>query len=155
MTNPKEQRILMITCSNPTCGAKIRVRFDTGETIIAQKKNAATVPGYLSYGGKHFELQEGRNTVGRNNSKHEAQIELETTDKSISRVHSLLEAVRTEKGRVKVIVSDLRSADKIAQKPTLVGDDPLEAGDRLVLEDGDTIQMGDQIITFHQKELAR
>ena len=155
VTNPKKQRLLMITCSNPTCGAKIRVRFDTGETIIAQKKNAATVPGYLSYGGKHYELQEGRNTVGRSSSKHEAQIELETTDRTMSRVQCLLEVVRTENGRVKVIISDLRSSNKISQKPTLVGDDPLEEGDRLVLEDGDTIQMGEQIVKFHQKELEK
>ena len=155
VTIPKEQRILMITCSNPSCGAKIRVRFDTGETIIAQKKNAATVPGYLSYGGNHYELHEGRNTVGRNNSKHEASIEFETADRSMSRVHSLLEVVRTKSGRVKVIVSDLRSVDKIALMPTLVDDDPLVDDDRLVLEDGDTIQMGEQIIRFLQKELPK
>ena len=155
VTNPKKQRLLMITCSNPTCGAKIRVHFDTGETIIAKKKKAATVPGYLSYNRKNFELQEGRNTVGRNNSKHEAQIELDTTDKTMSRVHALLEAIRTESGRVKVVVSDLRTADKIAQCPTLVGDDPLVEGDRIVLEDGDTIQMGGQITRFHQQELKK
>lgn len=155
VTIPKEQRILMITCKNPSCGAKIRVCFDTGKTIIAQKKNAATVPGYLSYGGKCFELHEGRNTVGRYNSKHEASIEFETADRSMSRVHSLLEVVRTKSGRVKVIVSDLRSVDKIALMPTLVDDDPLVDDDRLVLEDGDTIQMGEQIIRFFQKELPK
>lgn len=151
VTNPKEEPMLKITCPNPACGAKLRVRFDTGETIIAPKKDMATVPGYLSYGGKHFELQEGRNSVGRASSKHEAQIELNTSDKSMSRVQCLLDVVRTEKGRVKVIISDLRSSDKIAQKPTLIGDEPLEKGDRLVLEDGDTIQMGEQIIRFCQK----
>ena len=155
MTIPKEQRILMITCKNPSCGAKIRVCFDTGKTIIAQKKNAATVPGYLSYGGNHYELHEGRNTVGRSSSKHEAQIEFETTDRTMSRVQCLLEVVRTKNGRVKVIISDMRSSDKISQKPTLVGDDPLVGDDRLVLEDGDTIQMGEQIIRFNQKELSK
>lgn len=155
VTNPREEPMLMITCPNPACGAKLRVRFDTGETIIAPKKKMATVPGYLSYDGRHFPLQEGRNTVGRSSSKHEAQIELETTDRTMSRVQCLLEVVRTENGRVKVIISDMRSSDKISQKPTLVGDDPLEEGDRLVLEDGDTIQMGEQIIRFNQKELSK
>ncbi len=153
VSNPKKQQMLMIVCPNPTCGAKIRVRFDTGETIFAQKKIVSIVSGYISFSKKNFELHEGRNTVGRYNSKHEAQIELETYDKTMSRVHCLLEVVRTESGRVKVIVSDLRSADKIAKKPTLISDEPLEEGDRLVLEDGDTIQMGDQIIRFHQQKL--
>ena len=155
VTNPREDPMLLITCPNLACGAKLRVRFDTGETIIAPKKKMATVSGYLSYDGRYFPLQEGRNTVGRSSSKHEAQIELETTDRTMSRAQCLLEVVRTENGRVKVIISDMRSSDKISQKPTLVGDDPLEEGDRLVLEDGDTIQMGEQIIRFLQKELPK
>lgn len=154
VTNPKEEPMLMITCPNPACGAKLRVRFDTGETIIAPKKKIATVPGYLSYRGTPFALQEGRNTVGRSSSKHEASIEIQTADRSVSRVHCLLDAVRTESGRMKVIISDLRTEEKIDKKPTLVADEQLAVGDRLVLEDGDTIQMGEQILTFHQKELT-
>ena len=153
VTNPRQEPVLMIKCSNPACGAKLRVRFDTGETIIAPKKTAANVPGYLSWGGQCYELKEGRNSVGRSSSKHEAQIELQTDDRSVSRQHCLLEAVRLSSGRVKVIISDLRTADKIAQKPTLVYDEPLAAEDRLVLMDGDTIEMGDQTLRFYQKPL--
>lgn len=154
----------MIKCPNPSCGAKLRVRFDTGETVLAAKKGAATVPGYLTWGGQAYELKEGRNTVGRSSSKHEADIEIPTDDRSVSRMHCLLEAIRlsdcksdrtsTDRtGRVKVIISDLRSADKIAQKPTLVYDEPLAQEDQLVLEDGDTIEIGGQVLRFHQKTL--
>ena len=143
----------MIKCPNPACGAKLRVRFDTGETIIAPKKTAATVPGYLTWDGQSFELKEGRNSVGRGSSKHEADIELPTEDRSVSRLHCLLDARRLNSGRVKVVISDLRTAEKISQKPTLIYDESLAPEDMLVLEDGDTIEIGDQTLRFHQKTL--
>lgn len=153
VTNPKAEPVLMIKCPNPDCGAKLRVRFDTGETVIAPKKSAATVPGYLTWGGQRYELKESRNTVGRSSSKHEADVEIPTDDHSVSRQHCLLEAIRLNSGRVKVVIRDLRTADKISQKPTLVYDEPLAQEDRLVLEDGDTIEIGDQTLRFHQKPL--
>lgn len=153
VTNPKGEPILMIKCPNPECGAKLRVRFDTGETVIAQKKTAANVPGYLTWGGQSYELKEGRNSIGRSSSKHEADIEIPTDDRSVSRVHCMLEAVKLKSGRVKVVISDLRSLEKISQKPTLVYDEPLAQEDQLVLEDGDTIEIGGQVLRFHQKPL--
>lgn len=159
VTNPRQEPELMIKCPNPACGAKLRVRFDTGETVLAAKKGAATVPGYLTWGGQAYELKEGRNTVGRSSSKHEADIEIPTDDHSVSRMHCLLEAIRLsdcnsdKTGRVKVIISDLRSSDKIVQKPTLVYEEPLAAEDRLVLDDGDSIEIGNQVLRFHQKTL--
>lgn len=153
VTNPRGEAVLMVKCPNPACGAKLRVRFDTGETVLATKKGAATVPGYLTWGGQAYELKEGRNSVGRGSSKHEADIEIPTDDRSMSRLHCLLDAKRLNCGRVKVIISDLRSADKIAQKPTLVYDEPLAQEDHLVLEDGDTIEIGGQVLRFHQKPL--
>lgn len=153
VTNPKGEPELMIKCPNPTCGVKLRVRFDTGETIMASKKGAATVPGYLTWDGHCYALSEGRNTIGRSSSTHEASIEIATSDKSVSRQHCLLEAIRLKNGRVKVVASDMRTAEKIAQKPTMVYDEPLAQEDRLVLEDGDTIEIGDQTLRFHQKPL--
>ena len=47
ITNPKQEPFLMIKCPNPACGAKLRIRFDTGETVLAPKKTAPKVPGYL------------------------------------------------------------------------------------------------------------
>lgn len=143
----------MIKCPNPACGAKLRVRFDTGETVLAQKKLAATVPGYLVLSGQGYELKEGRNTIGRSNSNHEADIELATDDRSVSRLHCLIEAIRLKDGRVKVVISDLRTAEKMAEKPTLVYDEPLHPEDCIVLDDGDTIELGDQTLHFHQKPL--
>lgn len=153
VTNPKNEPLLMIKCPNPACGVNLRVRFDTGETIMASKKEAATVPGYLTWDGQCYALNEGKNTLGRSSSTHEANIEIATNDKSVSRLHCLLDVIRLKNGRVKVVVSDLRTAEKIAQKPTMVYDEPLAQEDRLVLEDGDTIEIGGQTLRFHQKPL--
>lgn len=150
VTNPKQEPELMIRCPNPACGARMRVRFETGETVLAPKGKKDDTLGYLSFGGHQYPLQEGRNTVGRSSSKHEATIELPTDDRSVSRLHCLLETVRTKTGKVKVIVSDLRTAEKIAVKPTLLSDEPLAAEDRLVLEDSDTLCVGSQTLYFHQ-----
>ena len=35
VTNPKELPELLITCPNPNCGARMRVTFATGDTILA------------------------------------------------------------------------------------------------------------------------
>lgn len=153
VTNPKGEAMLMITCPNQDCKAKMRVQFDTGETILAQSKKNETVPGFLTYQGHRYELKEGRNTVGRSSSKHEAQIELTTDDKSMSRLHCLIEAVKLKSGRIKVIISDLRSPEKIDQMPLCVEDEPLVKEDRIVLADGDYIQMGKQRIRFSQKTI--
>ena len=153
VTNPKGEAMLLITCPNPACKAKMRVQFDTGKTILAQSKKNETVPGFLTYQGRRYELKEGRNTVGRNSSKHEANIEFVTDDKSMSRLHCQLEAVKLKNGRIKVIISDLRASEKIAQIPLCVEDEPLAKEDRIVLADGDYIQMGRQRIKFSQKAL--
>ena len=44
VTNPKQEPLLMIKCPNPACGAKLRIRFDTGETVLAPQKAAVKVP---------------------------------------------------------------------------------------------------------------
>lgn len=153
VTNPKGETMLMITCPNPDCKAKMRVQFDTGETILAQSKKNETVPGYLTHQGHQYELKEGRNTIGRSSSKHDAQIELITDDKSMSRLHCLIEGVKLSNGRIKLIISDLRSPEKIDKMPLYVEDEPLAKEDRIVLADGDYIQMGRQRIRFSQKTL--
>lgn len=153
VTNPKQEPFLMIKCPNPACGAKLRIRFDTGETVLAPQKAAVKVPGYLNWQGHLYELREGKNTVGRNSSKHEALIEFSTDDKSMSRTHCLIEVVRTTDGRMKAVLSDIRTSEKIDKMPTKVGNLPLAIEDRIVLADGDLIQMGQQKIRFNQKNI--
>lgn len=155
VTNPKGEEVLLITCPNPNCKAKMRVQFDTGKTILAQSKKNEMVPGFLAYQGHTYELMEGKNAIGRSSSKHEAQIELATDDKSMSRLHCQIEVVKLKSNRMKVIISDLRTPEKIAQMPLCVEDEPLAKEDRVVLADGDYILMGRQRIRFSQKPIEK
>lgn len=155
VTNPRNQTVLLITCPNPDCKAKIRVQFDTGETILAQSKKNEMVPGFLTYQGHTYKLMEGKNTIGRSSSKHEAQIEFTTDDKSMSRLHCQIEVVKLKSNRMKVIISDLRTKEKIVQRPLCVEEEPLAKEDRVVLADGDYILMGRQRIRFSQKPIEK
>ena len=153
VTNPKNETILLITCPNPNCKAKMRVQFDTGETIVAQSKKNEMVPGFLTYKGNTYELMEGKNTIGRSSSKHEAQIEFATDDKSMSRLHCQIEVVKLKRNRMKAVINDLRTPEKIAQRPLCVENEPLAKEDRVVLANGDFILMGRQRIRYNQKPI--
>ena len=143
----------MVKCPNPQCGARIRVRFDTGKTILAPERDAATVPGYFTHNGQRYILQEGRNIVGRASQSGGATVGIVTDDKSMSREHCLMEAIATKSGRVKVVLSDLRDAKKMEVRPILLNDEPVLPGERLVLENSDEIVLGTQLLRFTQKPL--
>lgn len=153
VTNPNDEPVLMVKCPNPQCGGRIRVRFDTGKTILAPDREAATVPGYLTHKGQHYPLQEGRNIVGRASQSGSATVGIFTNDRSISRVHCLMDAIATKSGRVKVVLSDLRDAEKMQVRPMLLNDEPVLQGERLVLDNGDELVLGTQLLRFTQKPL--
>ena len=151
--NPHDEPVLMIKCANPNCGATLRVRFDTGRTVLAPSKLRATVPGFLTLNGQRYPLAAGRNIVGRASSSGTADIALDTADKTMSRRHCLIEALSLDDGTVKAVISDLRDADKMAAKPILLNDEPLLDGERIVLDSGDEITLGDTTLRFTQQEL--
>lgn len=153
VTNPNDEPVLMLNCPNPQCGARIRVRFDTGKTILAPEREAATVPGYLTHNGQHYTLSEGRNIVGRASQSGSATVPIVTDDRTMSRVHCLLEAIKTNTDRVKVVLSDLRDEEKMKAQPLLLNDEPVMHGERLVLENGDELVLGTQLLRFIQKPL--
>lgn len=153
VTNPNDEPVLMLKCPNPQCGARIRVRFDTGQTILAPERETATVPGYLTHNGQYYTLSEGRNVVGRASRSGNASVGIVTDDMTMSREHCLLEAITTKNGRVKVVLSDLRDTEKMQARPTLLNDEPVLQGERLVLDNGDELVLGTQLLRFTQKPL--
>lgn len=141
-----------INCPNTACKALLHVRFDDGETILAERKKRGNAPGQLQYKGKTpFHLKEGMNTIGRADSKHSADFGIETDDVSMSRVHCQIEVVRLKDGTIKSIISDLRSDEKINRLATEINNEPLAQGDRIVLDDSDLIKMGNTIIRYVQE----
>lgn len=151
VTNPQGQEVREITCPNPACKAVLRVNFYDGETILAENKSQKQSAGLLVYNSQKHALREGKNTIGRSDSKHTADIGIECADKRMSRLHCQIEVVKLENGKVKPVLSDLRGRDKINQMPLKVNDEPLSVYDQVVLEDGDYILLGEAVVKYRQK----
>ena len=142
VTNPKAEPVLLITCPNPQCGAKMRVTFATGETILPDRQPHHDQIGHLVFDGEPYALAEGTNTVGRKSKNSTASIQLPTGDLSMSRLHVQIQVTRLKSGRIKAVLCDLRDAEKMQQCPTLIEDEPLQPEDAFVLAHGDVITLG-------------
>ena len=142
VTNPKAEPVLLITCPNPQCGAKMRVTFATGDTILADRQPHDDQIGHLVFDGEPYALAEGTNTVGRKSKNSTATIQLPTEDLSMSRIHAQIQVTRLKSGRIKAVLCDLRDAEKMQQCPTLIEDEPLQPEDAFVLAHGDVITLG-------------
>jgi len=149
--NPNLVAVRDINCPNPKCKALLHVNFDEGETVLAEKKDRKASLGILVCNSQRIALQEGKSTIGRKDSKHTASIGIETTDKAMSRLHCQVENIRLKSGKVKTVLSDLRTSEKIEQKPVMVNDEPLSAFDQIVLDDGDYIKLGDTVLRYRQQ----
>jgi len=148
ITNPKAEPVLLITCPNPACGAKMRVTFATGDTILDNHSGREDHIGHLLFDGEPYALAEGTNTVGRHSKNSTATVQLPANDQSMSRLHARIQVTRLKSGRVKAVISDLRNTEKITQLPTLVDDVPLQPEDALVLANGDGITLGHTRIKY-------
>ncbi|MBP5387582.1 MAG: hypothetical protein J6Y97_09405 [Prevotella sp.] len=140
VTNSKQQPVVLVAC--PKCGVKMRVKFDTGETVLASASDSQDLIGCVRVNGRVIPLQEGRNTIGRKSSSSEATIQIDTDDLTMSRLHAELNVVRLKSGRVKVVLGDLRQPEKAAQKPIVHEDISLDVEDRIDLCPGDIFILG-------------
>ena len=146
VTNKKKESIVLVGC--PQCGAKIRVKFDTGETMLAGAEEHSDIIGALKVASNSYPLHEGVNIVGRKTQQSKVDIPVETDDLAMSRKHASIEVVRLKSGRVKVVLSDMRSAEKATFKPIIHEDIPLDVNDRVVICFGDTIQLGNTKVKY-------
>lgn len=142
VTNPKSEPVLLITCPNPQCKAKMRVTFDTGDTQIVDNTHLSTAIGQLVLNGHSYPLALGENTVGRLSQTSQATVELPVDDATMSRQHLRIVVHRLKSGRVKAVLSDMREAEKTVRVPIRIDDEPLQPEDAFVLTHGDVILMG-------------
>lgn len=85
----------------------------------------------------------GINSVGRKASTSKATIQIDTSDRSMSRMHSIINVTRMFDGTLRTTI---KNADN--KNITYVGGQILYDGDTIVLNDGDVIKMGNVNITF-------
>ena len=160
-----------ITC--PKCGAGLLVRFrkesettnyesrfnkETGE--LQQNAHTSNTPsteggtvfmnsadsgkmGKLLYNGVSYPLQIGINTSGRKATTSPATVQIATTDRSMSRSHAIIEVSKLYDGRIHTVIRNSEN-----KNPTFVSGHLLIENDRIILNNGDVIQMGEVTMTF-------
>ncbi len=159
VTNSKNEAVKRIKC--PNCGKQIDIRFkrsvqEDGATQLGgvptggetQLGGAVVHPMscHLMLNGKKYDLQIGRNTIGRKAKTSNADVQLETDDLYMSRQHAIINVRRLPNGGITTSITNDQN-----KNATLVNGMELAKADEIVLNDGDQIKMGETTVTFHNK----
>lgn len=160
VTNSKDEAIKCISC--PNCGKQIGVRFrrpvqengatelggiPTGGKTQLGPVSVSRKKVYLELNGVRYNLEIGRNTIGRKAKTSSADVQLDTADLFMSRQHAIINVRRLPDGSIK---SDI--ANDQNKNATLVNGIEIMPNDILVLQDGATITMGHTTVAFHYSE---
>lgn len=147
----------VVSC--PNCNTQITVKFtapppsqspSSGDTADGQEFHTSFISGLtdgimgkLLFEGHSYPLQMGINSVGRKASTSKADIQIETLDRSMSRLHSIVNVTRMFDGTLRTTIKNANNKNL-----TTVGGQILYDEDTIVLNDGDVIKMGNVNITF-------
>ena len=128
----------------PACG--IRTPFSACERVVKSRADKATqLPSFLKADkvflvdcatGASYELPLGCNSIGRAHATSSADVQISTTDRGMSRVHSVINVVKTNSGNMRCVISNANN-----KNATYVNGEKLEDGDEIVLHDGDIVKM--------------
>ena len=149
-----------ITC--PVC--KKKSLFTDFETVINKDSDVTELPGgvkskqnsedttefgasvntsigcLVEKSGKRWALHLGVNTVGRKLQSNPQQVEIPISDytgeRKMSRNHAKIEVIRLANGSAKHVLYNWQNKNQ-----TYVGGDPIESGDRIVLNNGMVIKV--------------
>lgn len=159
--NSTESSEKEISC--PNCNAQIKVNFNDEQSAQQnsdipvspvnkpQEYGTRVMPtdcvmGKLLLNGTYYPLQMGINTIGRAASTSKASIQIQTTDRTMSRMHSIIEVGRIFNETDIILRTTIKNANN--KNLTYVGGQLLIDGDTIVLNDGDIIKMGNVQIMF-------
>ncbi|MBQ7819480.1 MAG: FHA domain-containing protein [Bacteroidales bacterium] len=129
---------------NESTSEKTVIVSDKGQdSNINYPKEKATI-GYLIelQTSKRYLLQEGKNTLGRKSTSSTVSVPIETNDRYMSRNHLTIEVVNGGKEYIHIAYNSKEEVE------TYVNNKMLSASDQIVLERGDSIQMGDTKFKF-------
>ena len=126
---------------------------DYGETLLAGNNNGTTQlvmstgqstnEPYLQYDGIHYPLKEGHNIVGRKGTTSKANVQIETSDRYMSRQHSSITITTLPDGTKKAVLCNYQNKNQ-----TIINDQPIQTGDNIRLTDGNSITMGHTTVIF-------
>ena len=92
--------------------------------------------------GCSYSLQQGKNTLGRKAGTSDASVQIETTDSFMSRNHIGID-VENQNGGIYCVLYNTRNRNK-----TLVNGNRVEEGDRIELQNGTIITLGNTQLKF-------
>jgi pSer/pThr/pTyr-binding forkhead associated (FHA) protein len=92
--------------------------------------------------GRSYSLQRGKNTLGRKAATSDATVQIETTDSFMSRNHIGID-VENQNGGIYCVLYNTRNRNK-----TLVNGNRVEEGDRIELQNGTIITLGNTQLKF-------
>lgn len=114
-----------------------------GATQLYTPSQAPSAKTRLSFGGKDYLLEEGQNIVGRQGTTSRATVQIETTDRYMSRQHCSITVTSLPDGTRKAVLSNYQNKNL-----TTIDGQPIETGDTIRLTDGNSITMGHTTINF-------
>lgn len=125
------------------CGATQLAMGGCGATQLVADVPKQETTATLLYGGKTYPLEEGQNVVGRKAVTSNATIQIETTDRYMSRQHCVVTVTTLPDGTKKVVLCNDQN-----KNATTIDGTPIERGDQIRLTDGNSIMMGKTTLTF-------
>ena len=114
---------------------------EAGATIYAQKKIISK--GMLKCDGKLYPLHIGRNIVGRKAPSSEADVQIDSIDRRISRQHAIIKMTRVADGTLRTLISCTK--DRLT---TIVGGQSLSVGDEVILTNGINLTLGQTSLVY-------
>ena len=117
-------------------------RKDDGSTQLASP-TGKTMKAELCFRGVSYPLDEGKNIVGRMASTSQANVQIATDDRYMSRQHVAITLSTLPDGSTKAVLSNYQN-----KNTTAVDGQPVETGDAIRLTDGNRITMGRTTVIF-------
>lgn len=105
------------------------------ETEIFDFQNAGALLDMSS--GEKYPLHVGQNVIGRKTETSTASVQIMTSDRHMSRLHSIIEVNRQEDGSLVHVISNAENKNPTTVNGNLVEDDELN-----ILHNGDILQFG-------------
>jgi pSer/pThr/pTyr-binding forkhead associated (FHA) protein len=111
-------------------------------TAYVSKKNMAVGKLVNLANNATYSLSEGVNTIGRMAQSSTASLQIDTDDRTMSRSHARIDVVSTQIGMSHFFMNDKNKNE------TFVNSQQIGADDRILLSNGDIIQMGKTRLRF-------
>lgn len=112
------------------------------KTRIYSAPQQPAIGSLIDASGRVYTLRQGTNTIGRKADSSPATVQIVTDDRYMSRNHAIIEVQQSANKTVHLLKN---GANK---NPSYLNGTLIAAGDQLVLNNGDRLQLGKTTLTF-------